>query len=57
MTIHRCADVAMLRRVAAVLVSRGFEASIVVPENEWVDGLPYLVTTGSYFDVTAARRA
>ena len=57
-TTHRSNSVKTLQAVAEVLLSRGFAvSSIVIPENEWVGGVPYFHTIATNRDILEARRA
>lgn len=57
-TTYRNSSVATLQQIAQRLLSQGHKVGpVVVPENPWTDGNPYLTTSASQYDVLVAYRA
>jgi hypothetical protein len=57
-TTYRNNNADTLRTLAGELAARGFQVSpVVVPEEVWVDGVPYFQTNATNRDILEAIRA
>lgn len=55
---YRNNDLLVLKGIAVALMTEGFSvSSIVIADNEWMDGVPYFHTNAKGNDILSARRA
>jgi hypothetical protein len=51
-TTYRNSNVATLTNLAVALTAKGFSTGpVVIPENPWVDGNPYISTSATNRDI------